>query len=35
MGVLAHNTPARPQRALNEAEAAKLHAILRAEGLLG
>ena len=35
MGVLAYNTPARPQRALNEEEATKLRAILRAEGLLG
>jgi 4-hydroxy-tetrahydrodipicolinate synthase len=35
MGIIATNVPARPQRALNEEEAAKVRAILRECGLLG
>jgi 4-hydroxy-tetrahydrodipicolinate synthase len=35
LGIIATNTMARPQRALNDAETAKVDAILKSVGLLG
>jgi len=34
MGIIAHNTTARPQRTLNTEEAVQISAILRSAGLL-